>query len=63
MSNSKVIYRDLASNRLITEREADARDPETWVKEVFVQTLSPYAELGKEDLPSVQHLAPARATG
>ncbi len=35
MRKSKVIYRDKSSNRLITRQQAEKRDPETWVEEVF----------------------------
>ena len=63
MSNTKVIYRDRFSNRLITAKEANTRDPETWVKEVFSQTMPTYANLAKEDLPSVTHLPRSKISG
>ena len=31
----KTIYRDNATNRLITKKEAEKRDPSTWAEELF----------------------------
>ena len=57
MGESKVIYRDVSSNRLITAKEAAKRDPDTWVEEVFTPDTSEQDErLQRSDLPSVKHL-------
>ncbi len=63
MSNAKVIYRDLSSNRLITEKEAATRDPETWIEEIFVNNLSTNGNSHRKDLPSVKLLDSSKHTG
>ncbi len=45
---TKYIYRDVATGRLLHERQAKQRPADTWVREPFVQQVglqSPYAHL------------------
>ena len=56
MSKTKTIYRDIASNRLIPRQAAAARDPDTWVEEVFTPDTSESAARGGKELPYVEHL-------
>ncbi len=57
MGKSKVIYRDVSSDKLITAQEAAKRDPETWVEEVFTPDTSEQDDrLQRRDMPSVKHL-------
>ena len=53
MNTSKIIYRDISSNRLITPQEAVLREDSTWQEETFTP-LEPSQEAptGK-GLPSV----------
>ncbi len=60
MSNLKVIYRDLSSNRLITATDAATREPDTWSEEIFVQNLSTNGNSHREDLVSVKLLASSK---
>jgi hypothetical protein len=58
-SKSKVIYRDVSSNRLITRQQAVKRDPETWVEEVFSPDTSEQDDhVQRKHMPSVKHLTP-----
>ena len=57
MSNqSKVVYRDNESCRLITPREAKNRDPSTWTEEQLT-VIDPrsLAPVTRDDLPIVNH--------
>lgn len=59
MGKSKVIYRDKSSNRLITRHQAEKRDPETWVEEVFTpDAVDQDNHVQRKDMPSVKHLTP-----
>lgn len=53
MSTSKMIYRDLTSDRLITRQQAASLDPETWQKEIFEPSKSLQDPITRRDLPSV----------
>jgi hypothetical protein len=55
MRKSKVIYRDKSSNRLITRQQAEKRDPETWVEEVFTPSDKSQDAPARTDMPSVRH--------
>ncbi len=55
MGKSKVVYRDLSSNRLITRQQAAKRDPETWVEETFTRSEKSRDAPTRTDLPSVRH--------
>jgi len=41
----KTIYRDNATNRLITKKEAGQRDPSSWTEEAFTFSRVPDSEL------------------
>ncbi len=57
MKQPKVVYRDLASGRLLTKQEAAAREPCTWAVEKFsAPNTSESDESTRRDLPSVEHL-------
>ena len=59
MGKSKVTYRDVSSNRLITRQQAEKRDPETWAEEVFTPDTSEQDDhIQRKDMPSVKHLTP-----
>jgi len=47
-NNTKYIYRDIATGRLLHERQAQQRPADSWVREPFAQPVglqSPYAHL------------------
>ncbi len=56
MSTPKTIYRDLTTNRLITQQMATSQDPESWVKEVFTPIASEPDDRAQDDIPSVTYL-------
>ena len=56
MSKTKTIYRDIASNRLIPRQAAAARDPDTWIEEVFVPSTIETDDREGKELPYVEHL-------
>jgi len=56
MSTSKTIYRDLVTNRLITQQMTTSRDPESWVEEVFTPIASEPDDRAQDDMPLVTHL-------
>ena len=56
MSTSKTIYRDLVTNRLITQQMTTSRDPESWVEEVFTPIASESDDQKQKDMPSVKYL-------
>ena len=59
MGKSKVIYRDVSSNRLITPQQAAKRDPDTWVEEEFTPDTSEQDHhVQRKDMPVVKHLTP-----
>lgn len=56
MSTSKTIYRDLTTNRLITQQMATSREPESWVEEVFTSIAPEPDDRAQDDMPSVTYL-------
>ncbi len=55
MNIPKVVYRDLASGRLLSKQEATERDPSTWVVEkIIAPNTSESDEHKRWDLP--EHL-------
>ena len=56
MKMPKVVYRDLASGRLLTMQEAIVREPCTWAVEKFIAPDKSEHHSHRKDLPSVKHL-------
>ena len=58
MKRPKVVYRDLASGRLLTMQEAIVREPCTWAVEKFVAADESESDhrSHQRNLPSVEHL-------
>lgn len=46
----KIVYRDIATNRLITRQEAESRDSSSWIKEEVV--VDGHGTFGRSEHPA-----------
>ena len=56
----KVVYRDLASGRLLTKQEATERDPSTWAVEKFIAPNTSESDERKRWVANVNYFFPWR---
>ncbi len=54
VKRTKDIYRDKATGRLITQAEAETRDPSTYVREGFSRPKALDQTLWRRDMPTVE---------
>ncbi len=54
MKTSKVIYREISSDRLITQQEASVREASMWQEEIFTPPEPTQDSPMRRDLPSVE---------